>query len=77
MTVGEALPSSAAVSLRGVMFVSHSAHGSLHPLSGLHTRCGYCASGRVSALWHVGSCASRTKFSIFIQELSSSLLSSD
>ena len=77
MTAGEALPSSAAVCLRGVMFVSHSAHGSLHPLSGLHTKCGYCASGRVSALWHVGCCVSRTKFSIFIQELSGSLLSSD
>ena len=38
MTAGEALPSSVAVSLRGVMFVSHSAHGSLHPLSGLHSR---------------------------------------
>ena len=38
MTAGEVLPSSTAVSLRGVVFVSDSAHGSLRPLWGLHTR---------------------------------------
>ena len=38
MMAGDALPSSAAVSLRGVMFVRDSAHGSVHPLSGLHAR---------------------------------------
>ena len=51
MTAGEALPSSAAVSLCGVMFVSDSAHGSVHSLSGLRARL-----QRVLRQWE-GQCA--------------------